>query len=140
LAIVVRALAQARGTTFEDAFALLEGPLGAQGVDLLLELTRAKNATLRQRALQSLAKQEVRDHASPPAAVLLDMREASTCEAKRDLLERVAQDGDVRILSSLRALKARRGCGFLNTEDCWSCLRKSRALDDAIAAVAERGG
>jgi serine/threonine-protein kinase len=139
LAVVVRGAAYGRGKTADDAFALLEGPMGAQGVDVLLELSHVKVIAIRQRATKSLTNPEIRAHASPQVAILFDMQEATTCEAKRDLLARVAEDGDIRLLPNLKSLKAKRGCGFLNVEDCWPCLHEDRALDEAIDAVSERG-
>ena len=73
--------------------------------------------------------------ASPAAAVLLDMRAAKNCQAKRDLLDRAKTEGDARMLGVLVPMKEQRGCGFMGMRDCWPCLRKDTALDDTIAAI-----
>jgi hypothetical protein len=80
----------------------------------------------------------VRAHASAAASVLLDMKSAQSCTAKRDLLARAKESGDARLAPLLKALKPTSGCGFLGRRDCWPCLRKEGALDDAIAATEAR--
>jgi serine/threonine-protein kinase len=142
--LVATMAAKGKGDDDDEAFAILEGPLGERGVDALIELT-AKGPgrevrDLRARAARSLAKPEVRAHASPPALVLLDLRAATTCPAKRDLLPRVKEQGDARLGPPLKSLKIGRGCGFLGRADCWACLRKDTTLDDALTAVEARPG
>jgi eukaryotic-like serine/threonine-protein kinase len=140
--LVASTAAKAHGDADDEAFAILEGPLGERGVDVLIELT-AKGAgkeirELRARATKSLAKPEVRAHASPAASVLLDMKAAQSCGAKRELMPRLKESGDARVLPYLKGLKPTSGCGFLGRRDCWSCLRKGAVLDDAITAVETR--
>ena len=131
--------ASGQGEAPDEAFALLEGSLGARGVDLLVELTGKTNApALRARANKALSKTDVRSHASEAADVLLDFKDANSCTKKRDLLSRVRDKGDGRVLPLLKPLKLARGCGFLGTRDCWSCMRKDDTLDGAIEAVETR--
>jgi eukaryotic-like serine/threonine-protein kinase len=126
-------------STTDEAFALLEGPLGPSGVDALVDMAQMKSSpTLAKRATRSLSKPEVRAKASPAAAILLDLKAAKTCAAKHDLLERAKTDGDARLLGVLGPMKDQRGCGFAGLRDCWSCLRKDTALDDAIATIQAR--
>jgi eukaryotic-like serine/threonine-protein kinase len=141
--LVMTIAAKGQGEADDEAFALLEGPLGERGVDALIELTARgpgrEIRDLRARATKSLAKPEVRAHASQAAAVLLDMKLADKCEAKHDLLGRAKDHGDARVLSSLKPLKSTRGCGgFMRRGDCWPCLRKDSALEDAITAIEAR--
>jgi serine/threonine protein kinase len=146
LQVVTSLAAKGQGSDDDEAFALLEGPLGASGVDALIDMTvRAPGREGRDvrdhraRAAKSLAKPDVRAHASPAAAVLLDLKTAKECAAKHDLLSRAKDDGDARLLPALKALKVTRGCGgFLRQGDCHPCMRKDAALDDAIAAVEAR--
>ncbi|MBX3216629.1 MAG: serine/threonine protein kinase [Labilithrix sp.] len=135
----VTAAAQ-RAETTDEAFALLEGPLGARGVDALIDLStnKAAPAAVQRRAAKSVARADVRAKASPATAVMLDLKSAKKCEDKRGLLDRVKDDGDARVLPALRALKSPRGCGFMGMRDCFSCLRKTDALDEAIKAVEAR--
>ena len=140
--LVATTAAKGQGDADDDAFALLEGPLGERGVDALIELTARGTGReirdLRARATKSLAKPEVRAHASPAAGVLLDFKTAQSCAAKRELMTRAKDQGDARLLPTLKPLKAGRGCGFLGRADCWPCLRKDGVLDDAIGAIEAR--
>ena len=142
--LVVTNAAKGKGDDDDEAFALLEGPLGERGVDALVELATAKAATrqaaerLHARALRSLTKPEVRAHASPAVVVLLDLRSAQTCAAKKELLGRVKEVGDARLTATLKVMKAPRGCGFLGRTDCFPCLRRDPLLDEAIDAVEAR--
>ncbi len=140
--LVATAAAKPQGTDDDEAFALLEGPLGERGVDALIELsTRAarevKDARdVRLRATRSLAKPEVRAHASQAAAILLDLKAATLCATKRDLLGRAKEQGDGRLLALLKPMKqVHRG---IFSRDPYSCMRKDAALDEAIAAIEAR--
>jgi serine/threonine-protein kinase len=133
--IVIRAAS--RFETADDAFRLLEGPLGPDGVEALLELSSdaSVNAEARARASRSLAKGAVRQNASEATGFLLDLRAATTCEAKRQVLARGGQYADNRALPTLRALKNTYGCGRHGNEDCHRCLRGDPSLDRAIRAA-----
>jgi serine/threonine-protein kinase len=120
-----------------EAIAALEESLGTLGVDALIEIAARKGPS-RARVQQSLTKSSVREHASPAALVVLDLRAATSCEAKRDVLPRAEQDGDARALKLLKPMAARSGCGFLGLIDCFPCLRSDKALADAIAAIEAR--
>jgi serine/threonine-protein kinase len=126
----------------DEAFTLLESRMGARGVDLLFDI--AYGASGRQypqaaaRARHSLDVDDVRSRASPALAVLLDFREAKTCEAKRALIDRARAYGDARMASALQPYLATRGCGFFGHADCYPCLHKDGALKDAIGAIGER--
>ncbi len=123
--LVATTAAKGKGEDDDEAFALLEGPFGEHGVDALIELTAKapgparEGRDLRARAAKSLAKPEVRAHASAPAGTLLDLKAAVGCAAKHDLLGRVKEVGDSRMTPTLKSLKSNRGCGFLNRSDCW---------------------
>jgi hypothetical protein len=139
-AVVTTTTLKGTDTADDEAFAILEGRLGERGVDALVDLA-AKGATreLRARAAKSLAKPEVRANASPAASVLLDFRGAESCSAKKDLLARAKDHGDGRLLPTLKPLASTRGCRrFLARVDCWPCLRKDAALEDAISAIEAR--
>ena len=138
LQIVIRA-AQ-RPDTADEAFALLEGPLGAAGVDGLVELStnKAIPATPRLRATRSLARPEIRAKASAAANLMLDLKGATTCTVRKDWVGRAKDVGDGRALVTLRAMRQTHGCGFLGTRDCWSCLRRDETLEDAIQAIETR--
>jgi hypothetical protein len=129
-----------RTDSADDAFALLEGPLGARGIEALFELSTTKTApaTIQRRAAKSLTRADVRANASAATGVLLDLKAAKGCAERHDLLDRVKDSGDTRLLPTLKAMKSSRGCGFAGMRDCWPCMRKDDALDDAIKAVEAR--
>src|SRR5690606_1056469 len=129
------------GGAEDDAFELLAGPLGAAGVDGLLELPgKPAPLAVRKRAGKLLARPEVRASASPAADVLLDFRAAKSCKAKKELLGRAKEHGDERMLEALTPMKSARGCGFLGSRDCWSCVHKDGSLEDTIDGSEARVG
>jgi serine/threonine-protein kinase len=134
--VVVSATASRESS--EDAFALLEGPLGERGIDALVELTTKGAPAARLRATKALAKPEVRAKASKATAILVDFRRAQTCRARKDLLDRVKSDGDARLLPTLKQMRSTSGCGLLNLGDCWGCLRSDDSLTETIDAVQAR--
>jgi eukaryotic-like serine/threonine-protein kinase len=114
--------------------------LGARGADLLFDVwfsTPGKTPTTRA-AREWLDSPEVRANASDALKMALAVRETKTCAGLLELLPKVQQHGDERSAGALRRFSSTSGCGFLDLEDCYSCLRKSTALDDAIAAVSAR--
>jgi eukaryotic-like serine/threonine-protein kinase len=129
-----------RADTADEAFALLESVLGARGVDALIEFSTNKTTATgtKARATRSLGRADVRANASPAAAVYLELKAATTCAARKELLERAQASGDGRSLAILKSMKSPRGCGFMGIRDCWACLRRDDALDDAIRAVEAR--
>jgi serine/threonine-protein kinase len=123
--------------TADEAFGILESSLGARGVDGLIDLSQQKPPA-RQRAQKALAKPEIRGRASAAASIFLDFKAARDCKAKHELLGRVKDNGDTRLLAVLKPMKKETGCGFLGNKDCWSCMRKDDDLDDAVRAIEGR--
>lgn len=121
----------------EAAFAAMEGVLGAPGADLLFELATDKDTRLQSRAWKSLNKPAVRG-SSPPLEVVVELKNANTCAAKKAVLPRAKAVGDKRALSQLKALRATSGCGFLRRGDCFPCLRGDSSLADAIREAESR--
>ena len=121
----------------DEAFAALEGPLGMRGVDGLIALVGDKHP-VGPRAQKALKQKDIRGRASPAAAVYLDLRAARECKTYRDLLDRARDQGDPRALPSLRQLKKETGCGLFRNKDCYGCLRKDDALDEAITNIERR--
>jgi hypothetical protein len=123
----------------DTAFALLEGPMGPAGVDVLYDVAfvgKPQSATARaRRALQS---QQIRSHASAAALVALDLQRASRCEEKRALLLRAKEVGDARSSAILSGFTSTTGCGFLRDRDCWPCLHRDGLLQAAIGAISTR--
>lgn len=135
-------LSAATGSTadVEAAIAVMEGPLGSVGVDLMLELLAKPGvaASTKTRLNQSLANPDVRAHASSAAAILIDLKAAKTCDARYAMLDRAKREGDARALTVLKPMQAKSGCGFLSRKDCWPCMRKGTALADAITEIEKK--
>jgi serine/threonine-protein kinase len=121
----------------DEAFRLLEGPLGARGVDALIELSESNDLpyATSSHAQRSLGKATVRANASPAAGFLLDLRTAPTCEERHDVLVRSGANADARALGVLHFLEVKHGCGRRQRYDCNPCLRKDDALSHAIEAA-----
>jgi hypothetical protein len=124
----------------EAALGLLETKLGSAGADVLYDLAYGGKppAAIALRAHQALQSPEVRGHASPAILVSLDLRSATTCEAKRALLPRAREVGDARTLAVLSAYTPTAGCGFLRGHDCWPCLHRDGSLASTISAITTR--
>jgi hypothetical protein len=123
------------------AFGLLEGPMGAAGVDALYEIAfggRPPPTPVALRARQALLSAETRAHASPAALVALDLQHATGCDGRRGLLPRAKEFGDARSLTILSAFTPTTGCGFLRTRDCWPCLHRDGLLNATLGAITAR--
>jgi serine/threonine-protein kinase len=138
----IKAAVQGPIESADAALALMESGLGSKGPDLLFDLSTTKGLSTRAltRVKQALAKPDVKSRMSPGLALVIEFRAASSCEAKKALLGRAKDQGDGRLLTSLRPLQTPKGCGFLGLGDCWSCMRRDNALGAAIAAIEERSG
>ena len=120
-------------------FATLPGPAGP---DLLNEFATDKKTgpELAKLAEELLRNKEVRPKASPALALVLDLREATTCEARESLLEKATEIGDRRVLGLAVTLVKKTGCGDNGRKDCNPCLRadNSKILSKAIGKVQAR--
>ena len=126
--------------TAEDAIRIAAKDLGAEGADLLYDVwvaTRAKTTTT-QLAKQLVYSEDIRKKASPALNIALDLREADSCQAIKELLPRATLNGDTRSLRILHPLKNKKGCGAGKKEDCNPCLREGTAFEDALQAVRSR--
>jgi hypothetical protein len=138
----ISAAAQGPAESADAAFAMMESGLGSKGPDILYDLSTTKGLTPKAvaRVKQAIAKAEVKSRMSPALAIALEMKNATGCEAKRALLGRAKDQGDARVLGTLRTYLAPRGCGFLGLSDCYPCMRRDGALGATIAAIEERTG
>lgn len=125
----------------DAAFALLQqlGPQAAEVLYALATETDPKQAAVAKRAEQLLDTPEVRKQVSPALDVLLKLRRAKGCVAYKKLLPDVEQHGDERAAARLKKITAvRKGCGFFGLEDCYSCLRAGKTLQQALSAAEAR--
>jgi serine/threonine-protein kinase len=116
--------------------------MGARGIDILYDIAFGASGRLYPqaagRAKRSLDAAEVRGRASPALAVLLEFRDAKTCEDKHALLDRARDQGDARFLTALQPYESSRGCGFIGRSDCYPCMHKDRLLWEAKGAIEDR--
>ncbi len=119
------------------AAAALSEKTGAKGVDALLACV-AKPAKSKKSCAERLSTAKVREGASPAAKILLDFKDAQSCQSKYTLLDRAKDEGDARLLPSLKPLTYTSGCGFFRGSDCWKCLRRDKKLPEAIAGIEGR--
>jgi hypothetical protein len=126
----------------DEAFSLLESKMGPAGIDILYDIAYgAAGRAYPQasaRARRSLSIDDVRDRAGPALAVLLDFRDAKTCDAKRALLTRARDQADARMLAVLQQHQSNRGCGFLALLDCYPCLHHDTQLADTMSSIEQR--
>jgi hypothetical protein len=122
------------------AFDVSATVLGASGADVLFDVwtstTQKTEATTLAKTL--LERDDVRAHASPALRLALDLRRTTKCEDVKDLVARAKEVADERASRRLTQLNSRRGCGFLSLSDCFSCLRKTDDLAQAIKAAQTR--
>jgi serine/threonine-protein kinase len=128
----------------DAAFPVLELKLGEAGADSLYEIaygTAGKKEQLSQiRARKSLTAADVKKHFSPALAVTLDIKMSTNiCDTKKDAFPEAKRVGDQRTLDVLLPFTRTRGCGFLNTGDCFPCIRGGDdSLDKTMAAIRAR--
>lgn len=114
------------GDTARSAIGIAATLSGSKGCDLLYELTNAKGTAPEMAILagQFLSSKEVRSKASPALTLVLDLRDATTCEQRKQILEKAIEAGDKRIVRHIVPLTKKTGCGAKKTEDCNACLRE----------------
>jgi len=121
----------------EAALRLSASSLGAAGADLLYDVWMAFRRSkewpdLGERARALLESEDARKHASPALRVALDLHAARGCTVYKELMGRAVQYADERSVPLLKPLGHTRGCGFLGLGDCYTCLRSTMELSDAM--------
>ncbi|TPV95336.1 MAG: serine/threonine protein kinase [Myxococcales bacterium FL481] len=125
----------------DQAARVMATHMGARGADLAYESWVAEDAFSRQ-AETLLSNAEFRAGGSPALQVAWDLRQASSCADKAELLARAKQHGDRRAVVELRRVSKRRprGCGFLGSRACPPvCRQHAKAMTATIAAIESRG-
>jgi hypothetical protein len=130
IARILFAGAQAKDST-EAAFTLLEGPMGAQGADIVYDLatTQGVRADVRARAERWLRSKDFDRLSSPQLNIAVALRFATTCKQRHGLLLRAKNIGDERSLPYLKQFPA---------APANACLKEDKRLDDAISAIEQR--
>jgi len=139
VATVLWTTAQAKDS-MDATFALLEGPMGSRGPDMLHDLatTDGVRREVRQRADRWLGSEAFQKRSTPALNVLVALEKAQTCKQRYALLLRAKNQGDERTLALLEGFEKKTGCGKKGDEDCNECLRADSRLSEAIEAVKAR--
>ncbi len=133
--------AQAKASS-DASFALLEGPMGSRGADIIYDLATTKGVrqNIKQRAAAWLKTKDFDRASSAALNIAVALRHAVSCQQKHALLLRAKNVADERTLPELQKLEARTGCGRRKRDDCYACLRKDDRLKQAITAIQGRKG
>jgi hypothetical protein len=101
----------------------------------LKTLLHGKNMRERRDAGKALLSYGAQDKIAEPIKVLAQLETATTCKTRREAIDRAMASPDARFLPPIRRRheSPRSGCGFLNFEDCFGCIRAD--LKDAHAKL-----
>jgi hypothetical protein len=126
-------------STSNASFALLEGPMGERGAQLMYELSLMHSGTdnARKHVEGWLRSKDFVRVAPLPLYVLVKMRQAKSCEDMRALLG-LASAGDRQTLDYLRQIQAHTTCSPDDLVNCYPCMRADNRLSDAIASIEKR--
>jgi serine/threonine protein kinase len=124
----------------DASFALLQGPMGARGADVIHRIWSAPDVkpALKQRAEKWLRSRDFERASSPALNVTVALQLAESCKQKYALLLRAKNVGDERTLSEIAKLRVTTGCGKQKTDDCHACLRTDSRLEEAARAIESR--
>ena len=124
----------------DASFALLSGPMGKHGPDIIYDLaaTEVVKLWVRTRADQWLRSPDFDRLSTPELNVAVALRFASSCPQRSALLSRAKNVGDDRSLGYLNMYKATSGCGRRHRDDCYACLRSDSRLSETIDAIKAR--
>jgi serine/threonine protein kinase len=123
----------------DAALDLVIQQIGAPAADLLAKVANeGSDLPRRRRAASALTDIDQEKRVDRVSLDMLELRKATTCEEKRDWVEKLGQLGDPKALPALRGLRGRR-MGPIN----WggtnvSCMKKE--LPEAIAALDKKAG
>jgi serine/threonine-protein kinase len=124
----------------DASFALLFGPMGVHGPDVVYDLaaTEVVKLWVRTRADTWLRSPDFSKAATPALSVAVALRFSTSCPQRAALLPRAKTDGDARSLGYLNQYRATTGCGRRHRDDCYACLRSDSRLADTIATIHDR--
>lgn len=124
----------------DASFALLFGPMGTHGADVVYDLaaTEVVKLWVRVRADSWLRSPDFAKSSTPALGVAVALRFAVGCPQRAALLTRAKADGDQRTLGYLNQYRATTGCGWRHRNDCFACMHGDSRLSDAIAAIKRR--
>lgn len=123
-----------------SAYALLTGPMGERGAEILYEfsLPSAPKSSIRERAEAWVQTKDFERKAPLTLYAALKLRGAESCEEKKNLLGFAAEAGGRHVLEYLKELDAHKVCSLDDLENCHSCMNFDDALPRAIAELESR--
>ncbi len=129
-----------------DALELAALHLWAPGVDIVYDVwasTKGDKTSedVNKRARDFVEDGSIRAKASPELKIALDLQRAlkkQDCATAKKSVKAAGESGDVRAVPYLEQLRNTRGCGLLGLGDCWSCLRGSVNVTEAIESAKKR--
>ena len=98
----------------------------------------AQKTTSTTLAFETLKESPMVNNYSDPLRLALALREAEECSEISELLPEVIEKADQRAANRLKALSKKTGCGKNETEDCFTCLRSTLLLKQALRQAEER--
>jgi hypothetical protein len=137
-----------RGALSEDRLAatqihaLLIGPMGERGAEILYEISTSKTARkgVRERAISFIYTKDFENKAPLPLYAAFKLLTAPTCEGKKSLLAFAAEAGGRHALDYLRELDEHKVCSLDDFDNCYPCMNLDDALPRAIEKIEQRLG
>ncbi len=128
------------GSTRQDTFELLKGPMRARGADIIYDLatTKGVRADIAASAAKWLDTKGFARNSTPEAAVAAALLRASSCKVRQALVKRAENVGDQRSIVLLEQFAKGEGCAAGEEQPCNACLAESKAIAAAVAVIGQR--
>jgi hypothetical protein len=142
LRVVKRAALSEDRLAAAQAYALLVGPMGERGAEILYEISvsPASRPSVRERAAYFVYTKDFERKAPLPLYAAFKLVSAPTCEAKKSLLPFAAEAGGRHALAYLKELDQRKVCTLDDLDNCYSCMNSDEELPRTIAEIEARLG
>lgn len=142
LRVVKRAALSEDRMAAAQTYALLVGPMGERGAEILYEISVSADSRrgVRERAAYFVYTKDFERKAPLPLYAAFKLVSASTCEAKKSLLPFAAEAGGRHALAYLKELDARKVCTLEDLDNCYSCMNADEELPRTIAEIEARLG
>ncbi len=137
-----------RGALSEDRVAatqihaLLIGPMGERGAEILYEISTSRTARkgVRERANSFVYTKDFEHKAPLPLYAAFKLLTAPTCEEKKSLLTFAGEAGGRHALDYLQELDEHKVCSLDDFDNCYPCMNTDDALPRAIEQIEKRLG
>jgi hypothetical protein len=128
--------------TAAQIHALLIGPMGERGAEVLYEISTSRTARkgVRDRANAFVYTKDFEHKAPLPLYAAFKLLTAPTCEAKKSLLAFAAEAGGRHALDYLRELDEHKICSLDDFDNCYPCMNLDDTLPQAIEKIEKRLG